>query len=149
MSKIAQSPAEYFYDRTLIQNGDECWLWKGFINQSHGYGIAYLGQSQLRAHRLSYLLHKGPIQDGLVVCHSCDMPRCVNPEHLWIGTQRDNLHDSISKGRFVQAQTKSHCIHGHEFTEATTFRKKNGKKECQICRRASRTKYRAKKVAHG
>lgn len=77
-----------------------CWLWIGSIN-AQGYGrfsLGSKGQSTM-AHRESYRRYIGPIPDGLFVCHKCDTPACINPSHLFVGTQLDNQRDRASKGR--------------------------------------------------
>jgi hypothetical protein len=71
-----------------------CWPWTGKI-ATNGYG--YL--DNMLAHRASWLIHHGPIPEGLQVLHHCDNPRCVNPDHLWLGTQADNVADMMAKGR--------------------------------------------------
>lgn len=76
-----------------------CWLWLGNWTQN-GYGaVKHSGRWLTGAHRLFYELHRGPIPDGLLVCHKCDTPVCVNPEHLFLGTHADNVHDKVRKGR--------------------------------------------------
>lgn len=70
-----------------------CWEWRG--GTTKGYGT-YRDKS---AHRVSYERYKGPIPPGMIVCHSCDNPSCVNPDHLWAGTYSDNANDMWSKGR--------------------------------------------------
>lgn len=75
-----------------------CWLWASGKDSS-GYGMFwYSGRSQ-RAHRASWLIFKGPIPAGKKVLHKCDVPGCVNPEHLFIGTEQDNTDDMRRKGR--------------------------------------------------
>lgn len=82
-------------------NPDGCWIFAGAPCSLAGHVHISLDDGRrMYAHRFSYELHHGPIPAGLVVMHSCDVPACVNPAHLSVGTQRDNVHDAIDKGRF-------------------------------------------------
>lgn len=76
-----------------------CWEYTSGKDRC-GYGKFSLGPRRLGAHKVSYVLHKGDVPEGLVVMHSCDNPGCINPDHLSLGTVRDNIHDCINKGRF-------------------------------------------------
>lgn len=83
-----------------VKKTDGCWIWTGYC-QKNGYGTIHCGKGSIkRAHRISYEIHCGKIPDGLYVCHKCDNPSCVRPDHLFLGTQLDNIRDCISKGRF-------------------------------------------------
>ena len=75
-----------------------CWLWEGYCNKQ-GYGRISINSRLVSAHRLSWELHRGPIPNGLLVLHHCDVPACVNPDHLFLGTYQDNHDDSKKKGR--------------------------------------------------
>mgnify|MGYP001560408325 CR=1 FL=1 len=79
---------------------NECWLWTGAIRQAFGYGMFSIAKGQnISTHRYSWELHFGAIPHGLEVLHKCDNPRCVNPDHLFLGTQKDNIQDAKAKGR--------------------------------------------------
>jgi hypothetical protein len=90
--------AERFYKKVEKRGVDECWLWLGAIN-AHGYGNFNIHGKTVLAHRVSYFLSTEDPADGDLICHSCDVPACVNPRHLWRGTPKDNMVDMVSKGR--------------------------------------------------
>lgn len=75
-----------------------CWLWKGALTPS-GYGVFQIMYDTFRAHRVAWTIANGPIPDGMCVCHTCDNPACVRPDHLWLGTVSDNNQDKAKKGR--------------------------------------------------
>lgn len=81
-----------------LENG--CWNWAGSINKSKGYGVASFGKGRgFLAHRVSRILFTGNIPDGMLVLHTCDNRRCVNPDHFFLGIDRDNARDSMIKLR--------------------------------------------------
>lgn len=96
-------------DRFLAQSVPEpasgCWLWHGPLVHG-GYGHFRVNRSKQYAHRFAYELYCGPIPAGLRVRHKCDNPGCVNPDHLILGTQLDNMADCIARGRFCRGEDK-------------------------------------------
>lgn len=86
-----------------------CWLWtKAVDNAGYGRCQSIGANAVTAAHRLSFILFKGPIADGHYICHKCDTPACVNPDHLFMGTQQDNVNDMMAKGRNRPARGTSH-----------------------------------------
>lgn len=92
-----RSIAERLEANTIPEPNTGCLLW--LAGSSRGYGVLTINYKAKQAHRLAYELNHGPIPVGLFVCHRCDTPACCNPDHLFLGTQRDNVRDSVSKGR--------------------------------------------------
>lgn len=95
---------ERFWEKVDIRSKDECWEWQAFVLDSHnlaGYGrFKFTSGNVEYAHRVSWKLTYGEISSGLKVLHKCDNPPCVNPNHLFLGTLKDNSQDMVSKGRW-------------------------------------------------
>ena len=126
-------------DLVIPEPNSGCWLWNGRYGQS-GYGTYGGGRSgeRVQAHRLVWQDVNGPIQDGLFVLHRCDVRGCVNPEHLFLGTAKDNTRDMMAKGRerFVgglRNSRKTHCKRGHPFVEGNIYVTKRGARVCLEC----------------
>ncbi len=95
----------YEYMKTYLQalpvTMEGCKLWNKWI-EKNGYGRINVERKKWSTHRLSYHLFKGPIPSDMFVCHKCDNPKCVNPDHLWLGTSEDNMKDMVKKDRQMQ-----------------------------------------------
>lgn len=93
---VVRSTIGNFTDK--IKKVEDCWEWQGELDR-YGYGKFRVGKNIVKAHRYSFELHNGEFDKKLHVLHRCDNPKCVNPSHLFLGTNRDNIIDKISKGR--------------------------------------------------
>ena len=101
-----------------VDKSGDCWLWTA-SKTKEGYGYFRFDGAMRKAHRMSWLLTNGEIPEGMLVCHTCDNPSCVNPKHLWLGTNRDNMDDMNAKGRHGFAQ-RTHCPRNHEYDKQNT-----------------------------
>ncbi len=100
-----------------VEKGRGCWLWTGTKNRG-GYGRVTIKKPvTAMAHRVAWELAKGPIPSGLSVLHRCDVPGCVNPKHLWLGTNADNMRDMFAKGRRPTISLKGSAHPGAKLTE--------------------------------
>jgi hypothetical protein len=117
-----------------INKTDGCWLWKVSATKA-GYGLFYFDGKLGLAHRFSYEFYNGPIGEGMSVLHSCDNPFCVNPEHLFLGSLKDNTQDMLKKKRFPN-QNKTHCPYGHQYSGYNLYLNPKGHRVCRTCKRS-------------
>lgn len=107
-----------------VQKTETHWLWLGAEKGNNHYGALRIGGKHgpvKAAHQLSYRLHHGAFE-GLQVLHTCDIPKCVNPAHLYLGTHKKNMEDKMSRGRYVSGMAKrTHCKLGHILDGLQTF----------------------------
>jgi len=108
---------------------DNCWLWKNPCKD--GYGKFWINGKKIKASRASYILYKENISAELSANHTCNNPRCVNPEHIYAGTHKENMKDMLIAGNHNNAR-KTHCKRGHEFTEENIYYRPTGR-ECKNC----------------
>ncbi len=142
--RLDKQDMEWVLRRCTPEPNTGCLLWCG-SSDKRGYGRirrrsnhAYEG-----VHRFVYELHFGPIQKGLFVLHKCDVPACVLIDHLFLGTQKDNMADMHKKGRWTKGAT-THCRNGHPFYGENLIKTKR-QRVCRACTEASRERVRASK----
>jgi hypothetical protein len=116
-----------------------CWIFAAGVDR-FGYGRLFWKGKTHRAHRVAYTVARGELPSGVEVCHTCDTPRCVRPDHLFLGTRRENANDMGRKGRARnQNKDRTHCQRGHPFDADNTYYRLEGGRRCRACDRARST----------
>jgi len=130
MSEDIEKIRVRFYELTTV--GEGCWPWIGYINKG-GYGKIFFRGRLESAHRVSYMLaHNMESLPESCVLHACDNSKCVRPDHLFLGTQLDNIKDMNSKGRHWNTK-KTHCKNGHPLSGENLVINASGSRSCRIC----------------
>ena len=94
--QLTEQQLDNFWAKVDVRGEDECWEWTGY-KDGKGYGQFRIGKKIYSVHRIAYILHYGSITEGLLVCHTCDNPWCCNFNHLWLGTNEENMKDMANK----------------------------------------------------
>lgn len=146
-----------FWDYVSCEPNTGCWLWDGACD-GHGYGQMRMrgGLARLATH-VSLEMVGRPVPSGMNACHHCDFPPCVNPDHLFIGTQRDNVNDARAKGRMSkppiavkgQGRLTTTCRVGHELAVVGIYVSRTGVQNCKLCARLNKIALRARRKAAG
>ena len=127
-----------------VDKSGDCWEWIAFRLKS-GYGRFWYKGAPHQAHRVSWMLHNlSEIPKGQCVLHRCDNPPCVNPDHLFLGTDADNVRDRDQKGRQNNMQ-KTHCFQGHPYSGDNLHILPNGDRRCRVCHASRERTYRERK----
>lgn len=135
------------FDWSEFESQTGCLIWRG--KQDHnGYARIYYKGETTRVSRLSIMLFKGPIPDGMLALHTCDNTSCVNPNHLYVGTHHDNNMDCVKRGRHkrgnkakpaqfhkgrTNAEKAKGCANGHLWTPENLYMAPKGTRQCRIC----------------
>jgi hypothetical protein len=143
MTSRRLSVEERFASKYIPEPNSGCWLWIASC-VTGGYGKFFFQGKYRRAHRVAWVLHRGLIPPGLDVLHRCDTSCCVNPDHLFLGTDSVNMRDCVRKGRYGNQNTgKTVCAHGHPLIADNVYLMPAGGRSCRICHRATKRRWRA------
>lgn len=115
MATFRELATQRLLEKSIPEPNSGCWLWLGGMESRGDYGtftmraLGYIGK---KAHRVSYEMFVEDIPEGMVVMHTCDIPSCINPDHLRLGTQAENMRDMALKGRQAKGSSHGHYKHG-------------------------------------
>lgn len=134
---MTRATAERFWEK--VDFGVDCWKWDAYCDPE-GYGRFMLGSRNVYSHRFAYEFCVGIIPRNKQIDHLCRVRHCVNPDHLEVVTQRENI--LRGKGITAQAAKAANCPHGHEYNAENTIIRNQGWRQCRTCKRASDAKRR-------
>lgn len=148
MSTDTLTTHKTFWNRIDRTGGpDACWTWLGSLNRPNGYGALRHQGRNTSAHRVAWELTIGPIPPGMILDHLvCDNPRCANPTHMQMTTQRHNVLRAKNSAGARNAAT-THCPNGHPYNEENTYHHHRAGRQCRTCRRNRQRQLKQKATA--
>lgn len=154
--------AARLWEKSIPEPTSGCLLWTAAVN-ANGYGVINVDGSARLAHRVALQCAGVEVPEDALVLHHCDVPCCINPRHLRVGTHADNAQDMVVRHRNMHAKRraacnvgflshrfgkrKTHCVSGHEYTFANTRIDKRGRQTCRACQCNHQKKYRQQRKA--
>lgn len=148
-----RDPVSFFEANYMPEPNSGCWIWLRGLNKD-GYGSMSLRSRAQTTHRFAWQLYRGPIQKGMCVCHRCDVRGCVNPDHLFLGTPKDNDADMRAKGRAILLRPRHGELNGRAKLRANDVveirrRKKSGENLRTLAKEYGVTQFTICKIASG